>query len=106
MGVRKGNRPPASQRRLNGMRILVVEDNQINQQVAEELLNCEGAVVSLAANGQLGVDAVRFANPQFDVVLMDLQMPVMDGFTATRAIREQLGLRAWTPIVTTAWPQA
>ena len=102
VGIRKGNRPPASQRRLSGMRILVVEDNQINQQVAEELLNCEGAVVSLAANGQLGVDAVRFANPQFDVVLMDLQMPVMDGFTATRTIREQLGLRALPVIAMTA----
>ena len=98
IGIRKGRRPASSQRRLNGMRILVVEDNQINQQVAEELLISEGANVALAANGQLGVDAVRFANPQFDAVLMDLQMPVMDGFAATRAIRELPGF-AGLPII-------
>ena len=80
-------------RRLSGMRILVVEDNLINQQVAEELLSAEGAMVSLAANGQLGVDAVAAAAPQFDVVLMDIQMPVLDGYAATRAIRDDLQLR-------------
>ena len=78
--------------RLAGMRILVVEDNLFNQQVAKELLTIEGALVSLADNGQLGVEAVAAADPQFDVVLMDLQMPVLDGFEATRAIRQQLGL--------------
>ena len=81
-----------SQRPLAGMRILVVEDNLINQQVAEELLTAEGAIVSLAANGQLGVEAVRAAAPQFDVVLMDIQMPVLDGYAATRQIRKQLRL--------------
>jgi CheY-like chemotaxis protein/HPt (histidine-containing phosphotransfer) domain-containing protein len=83
---------------LNRMRILVVEDNLLNQQVAEELLNREGALVSLAANGQQGVDAVAAADPQFDVVLMDLQMPVLDGFAATRVIRQQLGLKT-LPII-------
>ena len=81
-----------SQRPLAGMRILVVEDNLINQQVAEELLTAEGAIVSLAANGELGVAAVRAAAPQFDVVLMDIQMPVLDGYAATRQIRKELGL--------------
>jgi CheY-like chemotaxis protein len=74
------------------MRILVVEDNLINQQIAEELLSAEGAMVALAANGQLGVEAVAAAAPQFDVVLMDVQMPVLDGYGATRAIREDLRL--------------
>ncbi len=88
----------SSQRRLEGMRILVVEDNLINQQVADELLSAEGAIVSLAANGQLGVDAVRAAAPQFDVVLMDIQMPVLDGYAATQCIREELQL-ATLPII-------
>ena len=74
-------------RRLAGMRILLVEDNLLNQQVAQELLSLEGAQVTIAAHGQLGVAAVAAANPPFDVVLMDLHMPVMDGYGATRAIR-------------------
>ena len=82
----------SSQRRLAGMRILVVEDNLINQQVADELLSGEGALVSLAANGQEGLLAVAKAAPQFDVVLMDMHMPVMDGYAATSAIRNELGL--------------
>jgi len=72
---------------LRGLRLLVVEDNLINQQVAEELLSAQGASVALAANGQLGVQAVQAADPPFDAVLMDLQMPVLDGLSATRAIR-------------------
>jgi CheY-like chemotaxis protein len=84
--------------RLHGMRILVVEDNLINQQVAQELLKSEGASVALADNGRLGVDAVASAQPPFDVVLMDLQMPVMDGLSAARAIRQELGL-ATLPVV-------
>jgi signal transduction histidine kinase/DNA-binding response OmpR family regulator len=87
-------RRSSGKRALAGLRLLVVEDNLINQQVAEELLTHEGAKVSLAANGQLGVQAVAAAQPQFDAVLMDLQMPVMDGYTATSHIRNQLGLHA------------
>jgi len=87
-----------SQRGLERMRILVVEDNLLNQQVAEELLGREGALVSLAANGQQGVQAVAAADPPFDVVLMDLQMPVLDGFAATHVIREELGLKT-LPII-------
>ncbi|MBI2750355.1 MAG: response regulator [Burkholderiales bacterium] len=90
------------QQRLSGMRLLVVEDNLINQQVAQELLASEGALVSLAANGQLGVDAVAAARPPFDAVLMDIQMPVLDGYGATRLIREQLGLKDLPVIAMTA----
>ena len=89
--LRGGARDVAGKRRLNGVRILVVEDNQINQQVAEELLSSEGALVSLAANGQLGVDAVAATVPPFDAVLMDIQMPVLDGYAATRLIRKIVG---------------
>ena len=72
---------------LSGMRLLVVEDNVINQQVAQELLTSQGAMVTIAADGRAGLEAVLAATPPFDAVLMDLQMPVMDGLTATRAIR-------------------
>jgi PAS domain S-box-containing protein len=103
-GVRRGLRTGAGKRRLSGMRLLVVEDNLINQQVAEELLTSEGALVSLAANGQLGVDAIAAAaaSRQFDAVLMDMQMPVLDGFAATRVVRKQLQLTNLPIIAMTA----
>jgi len=86
--------------RLDGLRLLVVEDNLINQQVAEELLAAEGARVVLAANGRLGVAAV--ASEPFDAVLMDIQMPVMDGYAATHEIRHTLGLKTLPIIAMTA----
>ena len=71
---------------IQGARVLLVEDNEINQQVAMEILQGAGLNVSIANNGQEGVDAAR-AN-QYDAILMDIQMPVMDGYTATREIRK------------------
>tara|TARA_B100001109_G_scaffold254928_1_gene256063 strand:- start:16635 stop:17789 length:1155 start_codon:yes stop_codon:yes gene_type:complete len=68
--------------------ILVVEDNLINQEVIKEQLTGLGINITLANNGQEAVDEVR--EKTFDIVLMDVQMPVMDGYTATREIR-QLG---------------
>ena len=94
--------PPVHQQRLQGLRILVVEDNKINQMVAKGLLAQEGAEVTLANDGQLGLEAVRDARPAFDAVLMDVQMPVMDGYSATRAIRHELGLSALPIIAMTA----
>ncbi len=90
--------------RLKGMRLLVVEDNLINQQVARELLVAEGAEVQLADNGLVAVSALTQArNTQgFHAVLMDVQMPVMDGFTATRVIRKDLGLENIPIIAMTA----
>jgi PAS domain S-box-containing protein len=90
--------PRSSRRQLAGMRILVAEDNAINQQVAEELLSFEGAIVSIVGDGRQAVNAVDSAKKQFDVVLMDVQMPVMDGLSATHAIREDLGLKV-LPII-------
>jgi signal transduction histidine kinase/CheY-like chemotaxis protein len=90
------------QGRLKGMRLLVVEDNLINQQVAGELLLAEGAFVEIAGNGALGVAAVAAAKPPFDAVLMDLQMPVMDGYEATEAIRLTWGATELPVIAMTA----
>jgi len=69
-----------------GARILLVEDNAINQQIASEILQQAGVVVSLANNGREGVSMVQ--GERFDAVLMDLQMPEMDGYEATRLIRQ------------------
>jgi CheY-like chemotaxis protein len=93
---------PVKPKRLLGLRLLVVEDNKINQMVAKGLLTQEGAEVTLADNGQLGVAAVAEARALFDVVLMDVQMPVMDGYAATRAIRQDIGLTALPIIAMTA----
>jgi CheY-like chemotaxis protein len=71
--------------KITGARILLVEDNEINQQVAREILSGAGFEVVLANNGQEAVDAVQ-KNP-FDAVLMDIQMPVMDGYAASQEIR-------------------
>ena len=71
---------------IQGAHVLLVEDNEINQQVAKEILEGAGLNVALATNGQEAVEAVK--GNEFDAVLMDVQMPVMDGYTATRKIRE------------------
>src|SRR6185369_4223896 len=71
---------------LRGARILLVEDNEINQQVARELLEDAGLVVEVADNGQIALELAQKA--PFDLVFMDMQMPVMDGVTATREMRK------------------
>ena len=88
--------------RLQGLRLLVVDDSQLNRYLAERVLKREGAEVTLMQDGQQALDALR-ANPGgFDLVLMDIQMPVMDGLTATRAIREELKLEKLPVIALTA----
>ncbi|WP_172452616.1 response regulator [Chromatium okenii] len=68
-----------------GARLLLVEDNVINQEVTRQLLEAVGMQVSLADNGQIALEMVQSA--RYDLIFMDIQMPVMDGLTATRAIR-------------------
>ena len=77
--------------RLRGARILLAEDNDINQQIAVELLEGAGATVKIANNGRVAVDILSKGPqpPPFDVVLMDLQMPEMDGYQATAKIRSE-----------------
>ncbi|WP_164868404.1 PAS domain S-box protein [Hydrogenophaga sp. NH-16] len=90
---------------LNGMRILLVEDSAINQQVAEELLCGQGAMVDIADNGLRGVEAVQAGmatGKPYDAVLMDMQMPVMDGLTATHEIRSRLAAHELPIIAMTA----
>jgi PAS domain S-box-containing protein len=81
---------------IEGAHILLVEDNDLNQEVATELLTDAGFIVDLAENGQLALE--RLNSTDYDIVLMDMQMPVMDGVTATRHIREQARF-AHLPIV-------
>jgi signal transduction histidine kinase/DNA-binding response OmpR family regulator len=70
---------------LLGRRVLLVEDNDVNRELASELLSDMGIQVTIAVNGREGVD--RVISEPFDLVLMDIQMPVMDGLTATKLIR-------------------
>ena len=73
--------------RLQGLSVLLVEDNPINRHVAREILGSEGAKVETAANGRLCLDLLAQAPAAFDVVLMDIQMPELDGYETTREIR-------------------
>jgi two-component system sensor histidine kinase/response regulator len=85
---------------IKGARILLVEDNELNQQVASELLSQAGLKVEVAADGQQALDMVQ--KERYDAVLMDMQMPVMDGMTATREIRQKEEFKELPVIAMTA----
>ena len=74
---------------IRGRHLLIAEDNELNAEIAQTLLEDEGAVVTIVHNGQQAIDAFE-SNPQgtFDAILMDVMMPVIDGLSATRGIRE------------------
>ena len=77
-----------SEMSLKGKRLLLVEDNEINSEIAEALLTEEGFKVETVSDGDLAVEAVKNSEPgYFDFVLMDIQMPKMNGYEATMAIR-------------------
>jgi PAS domain S-box-containing protein len=87
---------------LRGIRVLIVDDSEINLEVAKRILELDGAVVSLAVNGQEAFDRLQAERDAFDVVFMDVQMPILDGYEATRRIRGELGLLSLPIIAVTA----
>jgi signal transduction histidine kinase/CheY-like chemotaxis protein len=97
-GTKTAERPAATPvRPTSSTRILVAEDNPVNQQLARAMLLRLGYQTDVAGNGQEAVDSVM--NVPYDLVLMDCQMPVMDGFQATRIIREREGTSRHTHII-------
>ncbi|KZN54618.1 hypothetical protein N474_02505 [Pseudoalteromonas luteoviolacea CPMOR-2] len=87
-------------KRLQGIHVLVAEDQPVNQEIAVEILSFHGAQVSVANNGEIALQKVK--DNQFDVVLMDMQMPVMDGVQATKLIRETTSHNALPILAMTA----
>ena len=87
---------------LAGLRVLVVDDSAINLEVAERILAREGAQVATCTSGEAAIEQLRAAPAGWDAVLMDVQMPQMDGHEATRRIRQDLGLTALPVIALTA----
>ncbi len=96
-------KPPSFLREdLRGARILLVEDNEMNQDVGKSILERAGLVVEIADNGRIAVERMTAEPNRFAAILMDVQMPEMDGYQATRAIREELGLTEVPIIAMTA----
>ena len=93
LGWHKGNQAPAQMPQVKEaaagppLRILLAEDNFVNQRIVQGLLEKRGHSVEVVSNGQQALD--QLARESFDLILMDVQMPVMDGLTATRLLREQ-----------------
>jgi CheY-like chemotaxis protein len=94
--------PAAARSALRGVRVLVADDSEINLIVARKILELQGASVALARNGAEAVERLKAGPDAFDVVLMDLQMPVLDGYDATRRIRSELSLTRLPIIALTA----
>ncbi|MFG6488207.1 ATP-binding protein [Roseateles sp. BYS78W] len=97
-----GARGASAVRLLPGVRVLVADDSPINLEVAQRILEDEGAQVTLAQDGALAVERLRAGPQGFDAVLMDVQMPVLDGLAAARCIRTELGLRELPILALTA----
>ena len=92
---RDGAAPQPAENALKGLFFLVAEDNELNAEILSEMLDMEGAGCEIAANGELAVERFLQSGPdEYDMILMDVQMPVMDGYVATRRIRASAHPRA------------
>jgi PAS domain S-box-containing protein len=99
MSVKPSARSTNAQMRFTGLTVLLAEDNEINQQIARELMEAAGIKVDIANNGRIAIERLKNAGPErYGMVFMDVQMPVMDGHEATRALRSMPGF-ANLPIV-------
>jgi len=92
--------PTASLEKLSGAKVLLVDDSEINRELAQEVLTNWGISVALAKDGHESIDALKSEN--FDLVLMDIQMPIMDGYEATQIIRNMPNLTTMPIIAMTA----
>lgn len=91
-----------SEKPLTGLRLLIVEDNPINQEITRDLLTLKGAHCEIVNHGQEAIARILAMPQSFDAVLMDIQMPVMDGYTATRCLRQEPHLVTLVIIAMTA----
>src|SRR5476651_335389 len=93
----RGCRRPLAALEPSAMRVLFVEDNEVNRRVVKEMLRAGGVDMVEAENGRVGLEMIATQN--FDLVLMDLRMPVMDGMTAIRHIRARTDDKAGLPVI-------
>ena len=100
MKKREKENETAEQTDFSGKKLLLAEDNPINSEIAKMILTHEGFEVDVAENGKIAVEMVEKAEPNYySVILMDIQMPVMNGYDASLAIRALDGERAELPII-------
>lgn len=89
--VSKSDEDTATQISLVGLKALLVEDNELNREIATSILESAGLAVDTAVNGETAIETLRISGPDhYDFILMDIQMPVMDGYQATQIIRNEM----------------